>query len=397
MTVSRIFMTLAAAVLLAVAFSLWSTLVGRGAAVVATALFAGWWVSIFYGSAVMPNLWSALLGVAVAGLVLRDRHPRRDRWWALVAGLGMALVRPPDAIILLLVLAAGAVASRPMRRAVAWPAAGIAAGSLAWLVEMSVRFSGPVEAARNALTVSHVSAMSLPQRLLQQLAVSDGPTLGPVLHPMVPVLGALWWAVLAGAAILGVVTVRGSDARFPVRLAAGAGLVLLAVYVLLISGIAPRFLLPGVAFLCLPAGYCVMELMRARAPSVRIAAVVVLAALLAWNAATAVRISRDAAAAETVGRATGLAIRTAAAGHPCAVASAVSYPQVGFAAGCAAAPAGTGPDLARQFRAWTAAGDVTFWAAPRGTTMHVEGMTVTPIADGLAPPGWQVVRVSPVP
>jgi hypothetical protein len=395
-TLSRIFMAVAVAALLALAFSLWGPLVGRGAAVAAAALFAGWWVTIFYGSAVMPNLWSALLGVTAAGLTLRSLQRRRDRGWALTAGLGMALVRPPDAVLLLLVLVACAVWSRPMRRAVAWPATGIAVGAVVWLVEMSVRFSGPVEAVRNALTVGHVSAMSLPQRLLQQLAVSDGPTLGPVPHPSVPVLGTLWWAALLGAAILGVRTVRGTGARLPLRLAAASGAAMLAVYVVLISGIAPRFLLPGVAFLCLPAGYGMAGLLREHSRTVRIVAGGVLAALLVWNVATAARISGDALAAEALSRATGLAIRAAAAGRPCAVASRDSYPEVGFAAGCAAAPAKEGADLARQFRAWTAAGDAAFLVAPSDTPVDVEGMTVTPVDSGV-PPGWQVVRVSPVP
>ena len=139
------------------------------------------------------------------------------------------------------------------------------------------------------------------------------------------------------------------------------------------------------------------SLLRAPRGAIRIVAGAVLAALLAWNVATAVRISRDAVAAEALPLATGLAIRAAAAGHPCAVASTNSYPEVGFAAGCAAAPAATGTARARQLRAWIAAGNTAFLVVPDGTPVHVEGMKVTRIPNALPPPAWQTVRVSPVP
>jgi hypothetical protein len=269
-------------------------------------------------------------------------------------------------------------------------------GSAAWLVEMSVRFAGPVVAARDALTVGHVSAMSLPQRLLQQLAVSDGPTLGPVSHPTVPFFGALWLGVVATLAILGVRVTRGSEAGIATRAATLAGLVLTGVYVLLISGIAPRFLLPGVALLSLPAGCGAANVLLDRGRAVRAGLATLLAVLLVWNAITAMRVSRDDGGAQAVARAVGVAVRDAAGGGPCAVASSDAYPEVAFAAGCLGAPVSADIERTPAIRSWISQGRSTFLVVHAPVAPASPGVTSVPVVAGV-PRGWSVVRISPLP
>ena len=397
-TMSRIFLMLAAGAMLAVAFAVWAPLIGRSSATAAAALFGGWWVSLYYGSAVMPNLWSALLGVTLTGGILRSVGSRRWLPWTCATGAAMALVRPPDAVVVFAVLALAAAASaRPLRgRVLLWPGLGIALGSLAWLVEMSVRFNGPVAAVRDALTVGHVSAMSLPQRVLQQLAVSDGPTLGPVSHPTVPLLGALWWAVLAALAIRGLRLTRRSEARDATRVAGFVGLALIGVYVLLISGIAPRFLLPGVALLSLPAGCGGADAVLARGRTVRTGFAALFAVLLVWNAITAMLVSRDDSATQATARAAGIAVRDAADGRPCAVASTESYPEVAFAARCLGVPFGPGVDPSAALADWIAQGRVMFLVAHAPVAPALPGVSSVPVDRGV-PTGWSVERISPLP
>jgi hypothetical protein len=360
-TLSRVFMMVGAAALLAWAYGAWAPVVGRGASILAAVVFATWWVAIYYGAAVMPNLWSALLGVALVAWTVRGAGSRRARLCAAAAGAAMALVRPPDALVLLAALALSTAFARSLRgRALLWPAAGIAAGVFAWLVEMSVRFGGPTAAARGALTVSHVSALSLPQRLLQQLAASDGPTLGPVAHPTVPLFGALWWAALIALTSAGVLSARHAETREPILVATLGGASLLVVYVVLISGIAPRFLFPAVGLLALPTGTGIVRVLRSRRGPALVGLAAVLMPLLVWNLRTAAQVSRDDGAAQSRARAVGQAIRRAADGRPCAVSSTDAYPEVAFAAGCFGAPAVSGEVRSPTVTAWIREGRATF-------------------------------------
>src|SRR5207244_1094845 len=133
------------------------------------ALFAGTWIALLYGSAVMPNLVTALCGVAATGYLARSVSENcrpRDGLKAGVAVALMALVRPPDAAVLAVIAAIYLLVSRRMRRpwAVLAVGGGLVGGSLPWLVEMWVRFGGPLEAIRAASGVSHVSLSGVPSR-----------------------------------------------------------------------------------------------------------------------------------------------------------------------------------------------------------------------------------------
>ena len=74
---------------------------GRSAGMV---LFMGSWPALFYGSEVMPNLWGALFAVGTLAFLARCANGSDVRSRDL-AGIGlmaaaMALMRPPDAVVL---------------------------------------------------------------------------------------------------------------------------------------------------------------------------------------------------------------------------------------------------------------------------------------------------------
>jgi hypothetical protein len=332
----RVFLAVAAAVVLALVFRAWVPLMGWGAAAGA-GLFALSWPALFYSSEVMPNLWSALLAVGAAGLVARQigggpgSRPRLMSSAAMFAL--MALVRPTDAVILALALSVAVGVMRGSPRVVVAMLAGAAVGVMPWLVEMSARFDGPVNAVRNAREVSHLAGGL--GGISGHLALTDGPLLGPD-SGGIPLAGALWWLGLVGLVAVALTRRADHPLTIAVRLATVGGVALAAQYVLLVAGLAPRFLLPALALVSLVAGCGLDALRRGRRvgrPALA-AMVIVLAIWLVWQGATYDRLERLAASERAVPEEIGDAIG-ARITDPCAVASSDDYPQVAFAAGCA--------------------------------------------------------------
>ena len=337
----RLALALAAAVALALAFRAWIPLVHWGAPLGA-GLFAFSWPVCFYASEVMPNLWSAVLAVAATGLVAReavreDRSTIRSIVGVAAAIACMALIRPPDAVALAVTLGIAVVILRGSGRLVIGIVAGAALGFMPWLVEMSVRYGGPVDAVRGAADVSHVSGGA--GGIGAQLALTDGPLLGPDRSGALPVVGALWWI---GLIVLVIIALRHRPDRrwnVAVRLSVAGGAALAAEYLFLIAGLAPRFLLPALALGSLAAG-CGLEVARKAEGAGRIAAVAtafVLAGWTVWQVATFDRLERIAAAERAAPERVGGAIG-ALVSDRCEVASADDYPQVAFAARCEGRP-----------------------------------------------------------
>ncbi len=139
----RIVLAAAAAAAIVLAFVPWVRVIGR-AAVWAAAVFASSWLSLFYGSEVMPNLWVAVLGVATVGVGIHAiGSPGQRNLLAITALLTAAAAsfRPPDAVAIvvpILVLAAWMRAWRPAGALLA----GLVVGVGLWVIEMSVRFGG---------------------------------------------------------------------------------------------------------------------------------------------------------------------------------------------------------------------------------------------------------------
>jgi len=396
----RLFLAVASSVALVASFLPWVALVGLGAPVAAS-LLGFTWLGLFYGSEVMPNLWAALLAVAATGALVR-RVDGTARWGSVVASasLGlMALVRPADALVLGGALAAYViVVRRSSIRVLAPLGAGLVLGWAPWLVEMSVRFGGPVRALREAGSLGHLTAAGIGDRLLQNLALTDGPTIGPEAHPHVPLAGALWWGATVALAVVAVVRKRCTPAFGPVRYATLAGSALAGEYLLLVSGLAPRFLLPAYALLSLPAAVGLVSLWAGAVASrvAGAAAVAVLAALTVWQLGMARSIGTNATVARRSVSDAGLQVRRLAAGSPCVVASSVGFPQVAFSSGCEGRGLrGTDTESLAALQASAPRGDRVFVVlqtiAPQGSPLEHLVATTIPAAGGGR---WSIYEVT---
>ncbi|MGH9286247.1 MAG: hypothetical protein ACRD0M_11340, partial [Acidimicrobiales bacterium] len=265
----RLFLAVASSAALAAAFIPWVPVLGLAAPLAAFALGFSW-LGLFYGSEAMPNLWAAMLGVATAGMLAAGfGGPRR---WAVPAAAALlallALFRPSDALALAagLGVAVLLLEGRGSLRALAWLGGGVAAGWAPWLVEMSMRYGDPLAALREAGNVGHV-APGLGEKARQYLALTNGPTIGPEHPARVPVGGAVWAGAVAVLAASALARSRMSAAFGPLVAATLGGLTLALEYLLVVSGLAPRFLLPAYALLCVPAAAGVAYLLRNRATS----------------------------------------------------------------------------------------------------------------------------------
>ena len=355
----RLFLAIASTAALIAAFRKWAPIIGVGA-VAAAILFAGAWPSLFYGSELMPNLWVALIAVAATAVLARRFADGERRYDELVAG-GLvalaALIRPLDAVVLTSALILLPIAVR--RATVPWTVhliVGLTAGWAPWLVEMTARFGSPGEAFAAAARLGHTGHVSLFENARQYLALSDGPSIGPVPSPDIPVSGLLW---LIGLAILVALAVRAASRRSllpSVLVPTAAGVALAAEYIVFTDAQAPRFLLPAIALLTIPAGLGLVSIVartrdRGRAEPVRyVTAAVVAIIVILWmvvQLAIAGRVEADVIGQRRSAERAGLEVRKLAAREPCHVYTEGSFPIVGFAAGCRAAP------LGRVLAAWT--------------------------------------------
>jgi hypothetical protein len=389
----RLFLAAASSVALAASFLLWIPAL-RLAAPGAAFLFGFTWLGLFYGSEVMPNLWAAILAVAATGALVR-RLEGGTRWGAVGASalLGlMALVRPADALVLGVALALYVLLSHRSSIGVLVPlSAGLAIGWAPWLIEMSVRFGGPVRAMREAAALGHLTTIGIGDRMLQNLALTNGPTIGPESPPHVPLAGALWWGTTVALVLLAVVRTRGTRRSGPVLCAVLAGSALAAEYLVLVSGLAPRFLLPAYALLSLPAAAGLVSLLTGGTAH-RIGgagAVAVLAGLTVWQVGTARSIGANAAAARGSVAAVGVEVHRLAAGRPCVVASSVGFPQVAFSSGCEGRGLrGTDAESLAALNGSVPRGDRVFVVlqalVPQGSPLDQLVATTVPAAGG----GW---------
>jgi hypothetical protein len=346
----RVVLAVATAAALTSAFRMWAPVLGVGA-VAAAVLCAGAWPVLFYGSELMPNLWVALIAVA-ASAVLACRIARGEgRYDELVAG-GLvalaALFRPLDAVVLAAALILAPIAMR--RATVAWTVhlvLGLIAGWAPWLVEMIGRFGSPSEAFAAAARLGHTGRWSLPGNVQQYLALSDGPPIGPVADPDIPVSGLLWCLGVVALVTWGVRVSSERGLLSALVVPTAAGVALAAEYVVFTGAQAPRFLLPGLALLMIPAGLGLASIVTAfwtfegaKPVSLAIAASTLVVAWAVAQVVIATRVEAGVTGQRVAAERGGLRIHEAAAGQPCHVYSEASFPIVGYAAGCRAAPLG---------------------------------------------------------
>jgi hypothetical protein len=346
----RLFLIGVAAVALAASYRMWAPVVGLGAPAAAL-LFAGSWPALFYGSEIMPNLWAAFPAVVAVAVLARRVSGVDRRYDELIAGGSIALmglVRPLDALVLAVVLLVLPLVAR--HASAVWSAhivLGFAAGWAPWLVEMSGRFGGPLAALEAAARVGHAGRWSVAENVRQYLALSDGPTAGPVPHPTVPRSGLYWLVGLTVLLLLGLRDARRRGALPFALVPTAAGLALAAGYVVLTAAQAPRFLLPALALLSVPAGLGLVAVLRGLRPPVAIdrprvaggfASAVLLIAWIASQLTVATKIEAGVTPHRESAERAGIEVGRLAASDPCQVYSSASYPMVGYASGCRATP-----------------------------------------------------------
>lgn len=349
--VLRLFLAVASAAALIAAFRVWVPVIGLGA-VAAALLFAGSWPALFYGSELMPNLWVALIAVAATAVLARRLVGDEGRQAELVAGALVAiaaLIRPLDAVIVTAALVLLPIAVR--RSSISWTVhllVGLAVGWAPWVVEMSSRLGSPLEAFAAAARQGHAGRWSFVENIRQYVALSDGPSIGPVPDPDIPIFGTLG---IIGLGILIVSSVRAAKERGILRSLAVptfAGLAFVAAYVGFTDAQAPRFLLPALALLTLPAGLGLATIVsglgeRGRRRSSRSVAAACAVLVVAWavvQMGTATKIEAAVTGQRSSAERVGLRVRTLADGDTCHVYAEGSFPIVGFASGCRAAPLG---------------------------------------------------------
>ncbi|MEU8106664.1 hypothetical protein AB0C18_23375 [Nonomuraea muscovyensis] len=364
--VLRLYLTVVSSLALFGAFLVWARVRADRSVPLAALLFAGCWLSLFYGNEAMPNLYVALGGVAATGfLVLAVRAVRRSatetgrgwdpgarqawgapggaarRLWGPAAGLGAALavvslMRPSDALVLAVPLAVAALVLLRRRALVplAAVAAGLAVGWGQWLVEAELAYGGVAARMRGA---GQANLTGWTVSLLEHARALDGPSLcrfGVRCGDVSPV-ALVWWLAIPLMTLLGLWTARRAGGLGPLLLATAAGTVSALPYFFYVGYAAPRFLMPAYALLSLPVARAVTGLRPAgrwRAPAGALLAVGVLAHL-ALQGTYAYRMAagtyRDRERMELAAH----ALREAGVRPPCLV-HGQSGVQIGYLIGC---------------------------------------------------------------
>lgn len=335
--VVRLYLLAVTSGLFFLAFRAWLPVLGRRA-VLAAAVFGVSWLALFNGTELYPNLLVALGSVLAAGCLAQHlvADAQGERAWRplLLAGAGLtfvAVIRPSDATFLAGALGLAAFTAKARTLLSRWGvlAGALAAGWIPWVVEAFVSYGGLGERLADASQNVDKGSVTPWEIAVRHLALTDGPLLATN-QSDVPVIGLLWWLILA---VCGVVAlVRGIIRRDPRLLVpALAGAVFAVEYLLLTSVVTARFLLPvyALATLCVAA-----VLPRPSHRTVWAAAAVLLAAWAGWNLHVAVGIGQQQLEHRAVKLALGEVLRARANGGECYFASQHNVPDIQFASRC---------------------------------------------------------------
>lgn len=257
----RVWMALLSGVGLFLALWVWRTLLPVRVLAVAGGLFAGLWISLYYGPQVMPNLWSAYGALAAVGCFLRVIRDSGDRKAAVGLGVAMAVVglmRPPDALWLAIPLVGAMLVVRGWRRPLilAALAAGLLLGCGSWVLEAYTSYGGLSARLDRASEIQ--GGMGWHIAVDDQVRALDGRALcRPCDVPWRHKAFTLWWFALPLVALAGTAVAYARRRRAVVVLPPLVAAFLAVQYLFLIDYGAPRFLLPAYALLALPVAECV--------------------------------------------------------------------------------------------------------------------------------------------
>jgi hypothetical protein len=264
----RVYLPVASGLGLALALWTWRALRPAWVLGLAGVMFGGLWVAQYYGAQAMPDMWSALGGLAAVGCFLRWARARNGApapapapaQAPALAGLGvsvalMTLVRPGDAVYLAAPLIVAAVVCWRGWVPAAVIVAGLLAGGAEWVIEAYARFGGVARRLREA--GAEQGGFGFHFALPDELRALNGPTLCRpcTIGVRDPELD-LWWFLLPVLVAVGILAARHAgqlaSAMLP-ALPAVCALCLAAQYLFMINYAAPRFLLPAYALFAIPA------------------------------------------------------------------------------------------------------------------------------------------------
>jgi hypothetical protein len=382
-TVLRVYLALASGGALFGALLAWRRLRPISVLALAGVAFGSLWVAQYYGPQAMPDEWLAFTALAATGLFLRtvtveEEETTRAKLIRLIGLAALiaaaALIRPGDAVFLVIVLLAGALAVRSWRR---WPVIaaiviGMAAGSAEWIGEAYARFGGPL--ARLHLASAEQGGFGLRLGIWAELRAVNGPTLCRpcTIAWRYPVLSA-WWLALPVLVVLGILVARSRAGRPPRRwwrpgegwpgkarrgegwpgkarlggprsfavLAGVCALALASQYLFGIWYAAPRFLLPAYALAAIPVAdliaWIIARTRPAERPAMRVIIGFVLLLQLVSQHAVLMRQVNDTVALHTDYATVAADLRQLGIKTPCLINGAQEIP-VAFYTGCASAP-----------------------------------------------------------
>lgn len=354
-TALRVYLAIASGAALFCSLLAWRRLRPAWMLALAGLAFGSLWVTQFYGPQAMPDEWLAFAALAGVGLFLRAAGlaadaatgrplgPARTRLAALAAVVAAAaLIRPGDAVFVVVVLIAAALAVRRWRR---WPVivavvAGMATGAAEWVAEAYARFGGPIE--RLHLASAEQAGFGPHLGVWAELRSLNGPTLCRpcTIGWKYPVLG-IWWLALPLLVGAGVLAARRAGRLDSAALAATCALGLAAQYLFGISYGAPRFLIPAYALAAIPIADLIAYLVARTRPAERPATMALIGLVLAGQIVTqhavlmrqvadTVKLHQDYATVAADLHRLGI-------GAPCLINGAQRIP-VAFYAHCASAP-----------------------------------------------------------
>lgn len=345
----RLYMAVLSGAGLYLALRVWRPLLPVRVLALAGGLFAGLWITLLYGSQVMPNLWSAYGALAAVGCLLRAERGRLDRAapYGLAAGVAVVgLMRPPDAVWLVAALAAVGLAVGRWRRPAVFAAlaAGLVLGCAEWVVEAYASYGGLSARLHRASEIQ--GGLGWHVAVDDQVRALDGRTLcRPCDVPWRHRSTALWlFALPVLAAVGAAVTPR--VRRAAVGVALSVGVVLALPYLFTIDYAAPRFLLPAYALLAVPVAECLWRLVLRADGRPRHAAVAVAALALCGHLAIQGSVLRTTVVNNRAQRAeydaVAARLHTYGVRPPCLLSGDGAQP-VAFYTGCASRQTG-GPD-----------------------------------------------------